>query len=102
MGQRRPRRGTLVKTRPIAIALFAVLVGSAGAQGLGLGDEFQVNSLPVGRQMYGAVSGDESGAFVVVWGSYTGFPSFWDVRARRFDSAGTPVGTEFVVNSATG
>jgi hypothetical protein len=67
-----------------------------------LGSEFRVNSFTQSFQTDPAVTVDGDGAFVVVWesgnnrdGSYRG------IVAQRFDSDGSPVGSEFVVNSYT-
>jgi hypothetical protein len=67
------------------------------------GTDFVVNSYTTGRQYLGfrspTVARDGSDNFVIVWtaddGDYAG------LFARRFAAAGTPVGTEFQVNSFT-
>ena len=65
-----------------------------------LGPEFRVNSFTGSFQSEPAVSGDGSGAFVVVW-SGPGPLGSYDVFAQRYDAAGAPVGGEFTINSYT-
>ncbi len=64
-----------------------------------LGGEFQVNTYTFGVQDDPAVSADGLGNFVVVWDSYQQDSSSYGVFGRRYDSAGTPQGIEFLVNS---
>ena len=94
---------------------FAVVWGSASQDGsnygvfgqrfnsLGglVGSEFQVNSYTTQGQRDPAVAADGAGNFVVVWHSLDQDGSSWGVFGQRFDSAGTPVGSEFQVNSYT-
>jgi hypothetical protein len=47
------------------------------------------------------VASDSGGNFVVVWGSFGQDGSSWGVFGQRFDSGGTPLGSEFRVNSYT-
>jgi hypothetical protein len=81
--------------------LRAARVDSAGTP---IGTEFQVAGgagLTYSVLLYGGhdVACEDGGDFVVAWtdGTYSGA----NVRARRFASAGTPIGTEFQVNSFT-
>ena len=66
-----------------------------------LGPEFQVNSYTTSHQASPAVAADGSGNFVVVWESYYQDGSLWGAFGQRFNSAGSPVGSEFQVNSFT-
>lgn len=65
------------------------------------GTEFQVNTFTTGNQAYPSAAGAADGSFVIAWmgdeqdGNETG------IFARRYDSAGTPSGTEFQVNTYT-
>jgi len=70
--------------------------------GTPIGSEFQVNSFTPFSQTDPAVAPDGAGGFVVAWTSQVGLldPSF-SVQARRFTSAGAPVGAEFRVNTYT-
>ena len=66
-----------------------------------VGSEFQVNSYTTSFQDRAAVAADGLGNFVVAWMSYTQDGSNWGVFAQRVDSVGSPVGSEFQVNSYT-
>ena len=67
--------------------------------------EFQVNSYTTDAQSNPAVASDGAGGFVVVWesGGYYGSQdgSYDGVFGQRFSVAGTPLGTEFQVNTYT-
>ncbi len=72
--------------------------------GTSLGTEFQVNTFTTHHQFYPAVAADAGGNFVVVWRSYgsSGSDSSGaSIQGQRFDSAGTPLGTEFQINTYT-
>ena len=64
--------------------------------------EWTVNETIIGKQERPAVAIVPSGQFLVVWQSGNGaWPgNGWDVFARIFDEGGTPIGSEFQVNSA--
>lgn len=77
--------------------IFAQRYQSSGAP---VGGEFQVNVNTTGQQISPSVAMDLAGDFVVTWQSnHVG--ANYDVYARQFDSAGTPQGAEFRVNSYT-
>jgi hypothetical protein len=63
-----------------------------------LGDEFLVNTFPFDRQVYPSVASDDSGNFVVVWGSYGQDRDLSGTFGQRFDSMGVARGDEFQVN----
>jgi len=63
-----------------------------------LGPEFQVNSYTTSYQMQGAVAADSSGNFVAVWRS----AYLAGIFGQRYDSAGSPAGSEFQVNTNSG
>jgi hypothetical protein len=69
---------------------------SAGAV---LGTEFQVSSSTTSVQRFPSVAMGGGGNFIVAWES--GALGAFEIHARRFDSAGTPQGTEFQVNTYT-
>lgn len=69
------------------------------ADGDPVGGEFQANAQTTGTQSHPAVATDAAGNFVVAWQDSDG--SSVGVFARRFDSMGSPVGTEFQVNTYT-
>jgi hypothetical protein len=63
------------------------------------GDEFQINTETSGNQREPAVAMDAEGNFVVTW--YGPGEDKEDIFARRFNSNGQPLGSEFSVNSYT-
>ena len=65
------------------------------------GPEFQVNTYTTGYQSQADVASDGGGNFVVVWGSTGQDGDGIGIFAQRFDNSGTPVGSEFPVNSYT-
>ena len=90
----------------VLLASLALMPGRTRADVAPDGPEFQVNTYTTGGQTEPKVAADGSGRFVVVWqsGSYYGSGpdgSEYGVAARRFDTAGTPAGAEFVVNTYT-
>jgi hypothetical protein len=78
--------------------VFAQRFDSSGAR---QGSEFQVNSFTVEAQSNPSAAPAEGGAFVVVWESGLLDGADYGVAARRFDSAGGPINTEFLVNAFT-
>ena len=68
--------------------------------GAPLGGEILVNTTPACCGVEARVAGAPDGRFVVVWRSGGSFSTF-DIAGRRFDSAGNPIGGEFIVNSVT-
>ena len=80
-------------------SVFGQRFGSDGAR---LGSEFQVNTYTVGSQRRPDVAAAAGGVFVVVWHSYPGQDGYGrGIFGQRFDSAGAPSGTEFLVNTFT-
>ncbi len=67
------------------------------ATGETLGVEFQVNTTTAGNQQLPAVSAGGGGSFVVTWQGFDLQQGGWNVYAQRFDSAGTPLGSEILV-----
>lgn len=64
-----------------------------------VGSQFQVNALTTDQQTRATVDMDGDGNFVVSWGTFRN--SGADLFLRRFSSDGTPLGTEFQVNTYT-
>ena len=92
----------------ITATVVAVVLGlgwlplRCDAQLIPAGSEFQVNTYTTNGQ-WTAFSGKRvahtaDGGFVIVWDSHVG-GSDVDVIAQRYDATGTPLGTEFRVNS---
>jgi hypothetical protein len=69
------------------------------AAGNPAGTEFRVNTKTEGDQLWPSVATLVDGGFVVVWNSFNGANS--QVRAQRFNTAGTPIGQEFRANTTT-
>jgi hypothetical protein len=78
--------------------IFARRYDAAGAP---LGGELAVNSYTTGGQRNAAVGRDAGGSFVVVWQSFGQDGDGYGIFARRYDAAGTPLGSEFRVNTYT-
>jgi hypothetical protein len=71
-----------------------------GGFGTPSGAQFRVNTYTTGQQYSPAVAKDGSGNFVVAWESYHD-GDLGGIFAQRYDASGTPLGTEFRVNSST-
>jgi hypothetical protein len=80
-----------------ATGIFGQRYGSAGEP---LGTEFRVNSFTTSLQDYPSVAA-AAGGFVVVWQSRYQDGSGNGIFGQRYDSAGSPQGGEFRVNSFT-
>jgi hypothetical protein len=65
------------------------------------GSEFRVNTTTAGAQSFPAISMDAAGRFTVVWSSEGQDGDDAGIVARRFASDGTPLGSEFRVNTYT-
>ncbi|MDH3593418.1 MAG: VCBS repeat-containing protein [Rhodospirillales bacterium] len=80
--------------------LYGVFAQRFDAAGTALGPEFPVNAATTKGQRNPAVAMDADGDFVVAWESGQG--TTYDIFARRFDAAGTPLdANEFQVNTTT-
>lgn len=66
------------------------------------GSEFRVNTATLDEQHHAAVDVDSAGNFTVAWATNYSDGSYFGIAARRFDSSGAPLGTEFLVNTHTG
>ena len=66
-----------------------------------IGSEFRVNTFWAGLKDRSDVAMDAAGNFIVTWSSQNQDGDGWGVYARRYDSAGTPAGPEFQVNTRT-
>jgi len=82
---------------PSDTGVFAQTYNSDGGA---TGNEFQVNTYTLGYQFFPSIAADDAGNAMVVWsGSGSGDDS--GVFGQRYSSAGTPVGSEFRVNTYT-
>ena len=78
--------------------------GSIQAQQFNLKGEQQVNTYTTNNQRFSAVATDADGDFVVTWHSAGSSGTDTDgnsIQAQRCDSAGTPQGNQFQINSYT-
>jgi hypothetical protein len=80
------------------IGVFARRFDAAGAP---LGPDFQVNTFTTGLQFSGRGAFQSGGNFVISWTSRDQDGGNNGVFAHAFAGAGTPVGTEFRVNTTT-
>ena len=80
------------------LGVFAQRYAPSGAA---RGAEFRVNEFTAGDQARPALGADARGAFVVAWQSAGQDGSLGGIFARRFDASGSPIGSEFPVNSTT-
>ncbi len=71
------------------------------ASGAPVGPEFRVNTTTTDFQEDPAVAMSSTGTFVVIWTSRNQDGSGLGVYGQRYDSLGTAVGGEFLVNSTT-
>ena len=78
--------------------VFGQRFTSAGAR---VGGEFQVNSRTVFYSWQPKIASDSDGDFVVVWEAFSADGSAGGVFARRFNSSGSAVGIDFMVNTFT-
>jgi hypothetical protein len=69
------------------------------ALAISLIEEFQVNTYADYFQEFPSVAGLAGGGFVVTWDSRGILSGSTEVYGQRFDSAGNPVGGEFLVNT---
>lgn len=71
--------------------------------GVAQGSQFSVNTYTTNNQYNPVIAMDKAGEFAIAWGSanQAGAVSGGDIYARRFNSAGTALGNEFLVNSYT-
>jgi len=71
--------------------------------GTPVGAEFQINTYTPFAQHTPSVASAGNGSFVVVWEDYLeNYPQYhFTVRGRAYDSAGTALGSDFIVNSYT-
>ncbi|MFO0999273.1 MAG: calcium-binding protein [Planctomycetaceae bacterium] len=80
---------------------FGIYSQLYNAAGVPQGEEFRVNTTTAGNQRYSSVAMDASGNFVVSWTSTDQDGGGDGVYARLYDLAGTPLGSEFRVNTLT-
>jgi len=79
-------------------SLYGVFAQRYASSGAPLGPEFRVNTWTTLYQANASVAMDPSGNFVVVWDS-TQDGSVQGIFGQRYASSGTPLGSEFRVNT---
>lgn len=84
-----------------AIAIGSCAGGVGVLQAQVLGPEFQVNTYTTYGQLYPAVAVANSGEFVVVWENRDPTGADDNVYGQLYEADGTPLGSEFLVNSYT-
>jgi hypothetical protein len=80
------------------LGVYAQRYGSTGSP---IGTEFRVNTYTDSKQDSPAIAMDSNGDFVITWMSYIEDGSSYGIYAQRYSSTGSPVGTEFRVNTYT-
>jgi hypothetical protein len=83
----------------IPLCLILLLFGSVYGQ-LVIGTESQVNTTTVNRQGNPAVAMDTAGNYIVVWESLDQDGSGYGIYFQRYNSDGTPNGSETLVNTS--
>jgi hypothetical protein len=84
---------------------FGVFGQRFDAVGLKAGGEFRVNSYTTGYQWFPSVASDAQGNFVVVWygvGAGSTSATDYSIFGKRYNAAGAPIGSDFIVNTFTG
>ena len=71
------------------------------ADGTAVGSEFRVNTFTTNDQVYSSVTALADGGFVVTWSSDGQDGSGYGIYGQRYAADGTPVGSEFRVNTYT-
>ena len=91
----------IIWSTAVQYSFYDVMAQRYAASGAPAGGEFRVNAYTTQGQYPGGVAYDLAGNFVVVWTSDLQDGSNMGVFARRFSSAGAPLGPEFRVNTYT-
>ena len=80
---------------------YGVFARRFAADGVPLGDDFQVNTTGAGNQLLPAVAAEPGGGFVIVWESYDLDGVANHVDGRRYTADGMPVDEGFRVSDET-
>ena len=80
---------------------WGVYARQYNSAGVPQGNEFQVNTYTRKDQFVPHVAMDSAGNFVIVWESFLQDGDRYGIYGQRFNSAGTPLGSEFRVNTTT-
>ena len=92
-----------VYTKPNTTLAKGTTISSGGGVALKLGSETLVNAASTAIQQTSdrSVATSPNGESVVTWASQNQDGSGWGIYARQFDANGTPMGSEFRVNTTT-
>lgn len=93
----RPARASRLTAASLPLLVLALAPAAAQLAG----PEFQVNNQTFAPQSNPAVAADDTGGFVVVWQGYGQDGSYSGVLGQRYSAAGSPAGSEFLVNTYT-
>ncbi len=90
----------------VTLVLSLLMLGTVawGQAPVPVGDQFQVNTYTTDQQWFPSVGAAPDGRFVVVWDSFGSGgtdTSGQSVQGQRFAADGTPMGSEFQVNTYT-
>ncbi len=77
---------------------YGIYAQRFNAAGIALGSEFLVNSFTTGNQTNSVVAVDASGNFVIAW-SGAGQQDDSGIYAKKYNSTGTALGNEIVINT---
>ncbi|MCA9095791.1 MAG: VCBS repeat-containing protein, partial [Planctomycetaceae bacterium] len=80
---------------------FGIFAQRYSPSGTPQGSEFQVNTYTTSFQGEPTIGMDADGDFVIAWQSYGQDGSTDGIYAKRYNSSGSPQGSEFLVNSRT-
>jgi hypothetical protein len=80
---------------------FGVFAQRFDVAGVPQGPEFRVNTTTQNSQEGYSVAMDADGDFVVVWQSLGQDGGSWGTYGQRYNAAGQPLGSEFLVNTVT-
>ena len=86
------------------VLLTTCFAAPLSAQPAPVSDVFQVNTYTTGYQGPSEIAADGAGNFVVVWSSYgssLGDDEYYSVIGQRYESGGSAIGGEFLVNTIT-
>ncbi len=78
--------------------IFAQRYNAAGQR---QGNEFQVNTEFAKNQIRSSVAMDPDGDFVIVWESFAQDGDGYGIYGKRFNAAGQPQGSEFLISETT-
>jgi hypothetical protein len=85
----------------IAGTTYSIYAQRYNAAGTAVGSTLVANTVTTGRRFSSSTAMSASGGFVISWQSLNQDGSGWGIYGRQFDSSGSPIGSEFRVNTTT-